>query len=310
MGAEQSRILTIGPWQKPGETRSMRKANTDQRENRRPTVRRVFIGGSLAIVMLVFALLSGPLYGNAESDSRWIAEPPIEGAEQGLSRFRHDTPQHVRMPCLVCHIRSEGRTTPRMPGHIPCSSCHSDQFARGNASPMCTICHTPTDVKPFPPLRSFNMVFDHGRHLRLTDCATCHKPSARGVALSIPSRANGHRTCFQCHGPQTMVGGRNIGSCSTCHKPGRLVRTSEAAAAFSRGFSHAEHSVRKLSCNECHTVRAGVRRGLQVSSPAAAMHFPRRGASTCATCHNGRRAFGAEDFANCRKCHKGNSFGF
>ncbi len=271
---------------------------------------RAIIAGFLAILSVACAVFVEPQHSNAENNELLTIEPIVEETEQDLSRFRHDTPQHLRMPCLVCHIRSEGRTTPRMPGHIPCSSCHSDQFARGNASPMCTICHTPTDVKPFPPLRSFNMVFDHGRHLRLTNCATCHKPAARGVALSIPARANGHTTCFQCHGPQTMVGGRNIGSCSTCHKPGRLVRTPQTAKAFSMGFSHAEHTRKNMSCSACHTVRAGVRRGLQVSSPVAAMHFPRRGSTTCATCHNGRRAFGAEDFANCTKCHKPNTFGF
>jgi hypothetical protein len=84
-------------------------------------------------------------------------EPP-----QDFSRFRHDTQQHTRMPCLVCHVRSSNSPTPKMPGHIPCASCHSAEFAKGNASPICAICHTATDVKSFPPLRSFNAVFDHG----------------------------------------------------------------------------------------------------------------------------------------------------
>src|SRR5687768_17602137 len=98
--------------------------------------------------------------------------PRIESAEpaprQDYSRFTHDTQQHRRLPCLVCHVRADNRATPRMPGHIPCSSCHTEQFAAGNQHPMCYICHTATDVKRFPPLRSFNAVFDHARHARQT----------------------------------------------------------------------------------------------------------------------------------------------
>jgi c(7)-type cytochrome triheme protein len=231
-------------------------------------------------------------------------------APQDFSGFRHSTPQHTRLPCLVCHVRSEGRTTPKMPGHIPCASCHAQQFAEGNSNPICSICHTATDMKPFPPLRSFNAVFDHGRHARQTGCATCHKPTGRGAALSIPSRANAHVTCFQCHGPRTEVGGKNIGSCSTCHLPGRLTRTPTTARAFTVGFSHAEHARKGLRCAECHVVRPGARRGSQVTSPTAAMHLTSSGTRSCASCHNNQRAFGGDDFSDCKKCHEGNTFRF
>jgi hypothetical protein len=60
----------------------------------------------------------------------------------------------------------------------------------------------------------------------------------------------------------------------------------------------------------CHTVRAGGRRGAQVSSPLAAMHFARPGVASCAACHNNRRAFGGDDFSDCKQCHNGNRFGF
>ena len=234
---------------------------------------------------------------------------PNEPPAQDYSRFRHDTQQHRRLPCLVCHVRNDNSATPKMPGHIPCSSCHQQQFAEGNTNPICSICHTATNVKRFPPLRSFNAVFDHARHQRQTGCATCHKPTARGVALSIPDRLNAHTTCFQCHGPRATSGGRNIGSCSTCHQPGRLVRTPETARAFNLNFSHAEHTRKGISCSECHTIRAGLRRGAQVTSPAASMHFARAGAS-CAACHNNRRAFGGNDFSDCKRCHEGNTFRF
>ena len=263
------------------------------------------------IVLLVVSSCMMVLTYAGEPDTSDLYAPVLtETATQDFSRFRHDTQQHTRLPCLVCHVRSENSTTPKMPGHIPCSSCHVQQFAEGNSNPICSICHTATGVKPFPQLRSFNAVFDHGRHARQTNCATCHKPTRRGVALSIPARLSAHTTCFQCHGPRTMIAGKNIGSCSTCHKPGRLVRTPESARAFAVNFSHSEHSRKGLSCSECHTVRAGMRRGAQVTSPLASMHFARAGVSSCAACHNNRRAFGGNDFSDCNRCHEGSSFKF
>lgn len=228
---------------------------------------------------------------------------------QDYSKFLHSNPMHERLPCLLCHVRSEGSTKPKLPGHMPCASCHVQQFA-GNTSPMCNICHTATSVKPFPPLRSFGIRFDHNQHIRQTNCATCHKPSRREVAFSVPSGANAHITCFRCHGPRTEVGGQNIGSCSECHQPGRPVRASESAKAFTVNFSHQEH-IRQgnMSCAVCHTVRAGAR-GKQVSAPAASMHFAPAGSLSCGGCHNNKRAFGPPDFANCKRCHEGKTFKF
>jgi c(7)-type cytochrome triheme protein len=263
---------------------------------------------ALGLSLLVLAsLFVATLVSGREVVSR---ESEPEESTQNYSRFPHNTAQHTRLPCLVCHVRSDNSVTPRMPGHIPCASCHAEPFAAGNEHPICTICHTPTSVKRFPPLRSFNAVFDHGRHARQTGCATCHKPSNRGVALSIPARTAAHATCFQCHGPRTMVGGKNIGSCSTCHKPGRLTRTPESSRSFAINFSHAQHSRQGLNCASCHTIRPGTRRGAQVSSPLTAMHFVKSGVRSCASCHNDRRAFGDDKFASCDRCHGQRTFKF
>jgi c(7)-type cytochrome triheme protein len=243
-------------------------------------------------------------YGGVSVDEAEESTVAVQG-----SRFNHQTVQHRRMPCLVCHVRSDSRATPKLPGHVPCSSCHVQEFS-GNTAQMCTICHTATSLKPFPGLRSFNAVFDHSKHMRQTNCATCHRPASRGVALSIPARLSAHTTCFQCHTPNATSGGRNIGSCSTCHQPGRLVRTSTNARSFRMNFSHAEHTRKNLACSECHTVRPGRVRGQQVSSPQPAMHFAPARSTSCATCHNERRAFGDQNFSNCRKCHEGASFRF
>ncbi|MBK8464754.1 MAG: hypothetical protein IPL32_02905 [Chloracidobacterium sp.] len=236
--------------------------------------------------------------------------PIVSNSAQNFSKFQHSNPMHSRMPCLLCHVRTEGSTTPKLPGHTSCAACHVQEFA-GNTSQMCTICHTDTSVKPFPPLRSFNIKFDHSRHTRQTNCATCHRPSRRGVAFSMPSGANAHVTCFQCHGPRTEVAGRNIGSCSECHQPGRPVKGSEWAKAFTVNFSHQEHTRQgKMNCAACHTIRPGAARGKQVSSPAASMHFAGAGSVSCGGCHNDKRAFGPADFTNCKRCHEGKTFKF
>ncbi|HEX6650002.1 MAG TPA: cytochrome c3 family protein, partial [Pyrinomonadaceae bacterium] len=166
--------------------------------------------------------------------------------------------------------------------------------------------------KAFPPLRSFDARFDHAKHVSVgADCVTCHRRNRGGVGLSIPSRVNAHVTCFGCHKPEAQANGRNISSCSTCHQLGGLVRTSEQAAAYRVGFSHASHdSSEKLACGACHNVRAGLPRGRQVSAPAPLNHHASARGWSCATCHNGRRAFGGDDFAVCKRCHKGSVWRF
>ncbi len=261
--------------------------------------------GVFSAGVLLFGLFTA--FGNSDqslSEANLVVGTP----EQDYSRFRHDTAQHTRMPCLVCHVRSDNSTKMSYPGHIPCASCHQQQFA-DNKNKICSICHTPTSVKPFPGLRSFNTRFDHSKHLRQTGCATCHKPSARGAALSMPSGGRGHATCFTCHGPNSTSNGKQISSCSTCHSPGRPSRFSEGSRAYRVNFSHSEHRVAKMDCSQCHVIRRGSG-SRQVSSPLVSMHFAPARAASCAACHNDKRAFGAADPAECKRCHTGTTFRF
>jgi c(7)-type cytochrome triheme protein len=233
------------------------------------------------------------------------------------SQFKHDDRNHARLPCLLCHRRENNSPQPTLPGkaaHTPCTGCHAEQFSN-SASLICTICHTDVQsgkMKAFPPLRSFDARFDHAKHNAVgAACNTCHRRNRGGVGLSIPSRLNAHVTCFGCHTPNAQANGRNISSCGTCHQLGRLVRTSEQAPAFRVGFSHANHDAsEKLACAACHQVRAGLARGRQVSAPLPLNHHAPAGASSCATCHNGQRAFGGEDFTVCKRCHKGSTWHF
>ena len=231
------------------------------------------------------------------------------------SQFKHDNAQHARLPCLLCHRRETNSAQPMLPGkagHAPCTGCHAQQFSN-SASPICTICHTDAQsgkVKAFPPLRSFDARFDHAKHSS-AGCAGCHRRNRGGIGLSIPASMNAHVTCFTCHTPDAKANGRDISSCSTCHQLGQLVRVSEQAAAFRVGFSHANHDAsEKLACASCHRVRAGLPRGRQVSAPSALNHHARAGTSSCATCHNGQRAFGGDDFSTCKRCHTGEAWRF
>jgi c(7)-type cytochrome triheme protein len=238
-------------------------------------------------------------------------------AQTNYSQFKHDNKDHARLPCLLCHRRENNSPQPTLPGkasHAPCTGCHTQQFANP-ASEICSICHTDAQsgkLKSFPPLRSFAVRFDHARHEAVgAGCTSCHRRNRGGVGLSIPARLNAHVTCFSCHTPDAKANGRNISSCGACHQLGSFARTSEQAPAYRIGFSHASHDAsEKLACADCHRVRAGLPRGRQVSAPFALNHHAPARASSCATCHNGQRTFGGDDFSVCKRCHKGSLWRF
>ena len=281
---------------------------------------------SLALVAsacLVFALTlllsaNASTAKHAPDDGASAGVTPVAEPQTDFSRFTHTNPQHARLPCLLCHKREDNSPLPvRSTGHTPCSGCHTQQFAY-SSSPICTVCHADPQsaaVKPFPRLRSFNMTFDHAKHSRggarpASNCAACHRPEVRGVALSIPAGFNAHNTCFRCHTPNAQAGGQDIASCNTCHRLGGYRRTPESAPAFRVNFSHASHTRRALSCDDCHTVRAGAGQGRQVSTPQPLMHHASARAQSCMSCHNDKRAFGGDDFSDCKRCHQGNTWHF
>ncbi len=269
----------------------------------------------------VLLLLGIVLFGYAFVESsagknEYAAEPelftPVEPQEKDYSHFTHTNAMHSRLPCLLCHRRDNNSpriSFPGKSGHLPCAGCHALQFS-DSSSPICTICHTNSTtgaMKRFPGLRSFGMKFDHTRHARV-NCATCHKSSGNGAARSIPSGSNAHTTCFQCHSSRASDA---MISCNVCHQPGRLVRTPATSVAFRKSFSHARHiTAKSMNCASCHTLRPGAPRGRQMSSPLTSMHFAPERSLSCGGCHNGKRAFGADEFTNCRRCHRGNSFKF
>lgn len=268
----------------------------------------------LFVAVLGYVIQSGASTGLTSSGT----EPQTQSqAPEGLdySKFLHDSRNHARLPCLLCHRRESNSPRPQLPGqsaHAPCAGCHAQQLSNSD-SPICTICHTDAKsgaVKSFPRLKSFRMKFDHGLHVKMdgVNCATCHRPTRAGVALSIPAGFNAHVTCYRCHTPRAQAQGRDISSCRTCHQLGGYRRTSENARAFRVGFNHAKHQ--KVTCNECHQVRAGMPQGRQVTAPVALNHHAKAGTESCMSCHDGKRAFGGDDFSVCKRCHTGNRWQF
>lgn len=244
------------------------------------------------------------------------AQEPMQFPE-GLdyAKFQHSSRNHSRLPCLLCHTRNDNSPRPKRPGgsnHLPCAGCHAQQFS-DSGSPICTICHTDVKsgaLKAFPRLQSFRMKFDHSRHLSMgsISCATCHQPARGGVALSIPSSFNAHTTCFRCHTPRAQSGGRDISSCGTCHQLGGYSRTPETAQAFRVSFNHSKHQ--KVTCTECHQVKAGMPQRRQVTAPQPLNHHATGRGQSCMTCHDGKRAFGGDDFTVCKRCHTGAAWRF
>ncbi|HQU86180.1 MAG TPA: cytochrome c3 family protein [Pyrinomonadaceae bacterium] len=208
--------------------------------------------------------------------------------------FKHTEGRHSTVPCLLCHQRNEESPKPRFASHQICAGCHAQQF-KDQRHDICSICHSNVEtgeVKKFPSLTTFKMEFNHSAHLKLTNCATCHKTA--GANMAIPSGVNAHETCFQCHTSDKMVGEKSIGSCSTCHEPGKPNRISAEFTNVGFNFSHTRHG--KLNCQECHGSSGNAMSKINVGMHSGANN-------NCATCHNGQRAFGATNFSDCRKCH-------
>ena len=268
---------------------------------------------TIIVATLGYVLQSGATTASTVTPSGQEPTQTSEGLD--YSKFLHSSRNHARLPCLLCHRRESNSPRPQLPGksqHVPCTGCHAQQFSNSD-SPICTICHTDVNsgaLKSFPRLKSFGMKFDHSRHVGMqgVSCATCHRSARGGVALSIPAGFNAHATCYRCHSPRAQSEGGDISSCGTCHQSGSYRRTPEYAQAFRVGFNHAKHQ--KVTCNECHQVRARMPQQRQVTSPVPLNHHARAESRSCMSCHDGKRAFGGDDFSVCKRCHTGTTWRF
>ncbi|MBK8812315.1 MAG: cytochrome c3 family protein [Acidobacteria bacterium] len=281
---------------------------TPQSNNRQNAIRRSKLVRG-AVVLTFLAVLCGyfvtscskapPSIDDDKSPYKpLIEESTVTDAMENVdfAKFKHDSTRHKDLPCLLCHQRNDDSTKVGFAPHVSCAGCHTQQFD-DKSHQICQICHEEQGsekLKPFPPIRSFSVKFDHKAHFSEANCATCHRP--QGAGMSVPAAANdAHATCFQCHSAAKTVGENNIGKCSTCHELGPRNPINDSTAAIGFNFDHAKHG--KLDCNSCHNPQGGN----AMSAINVAMHAG--AANSCATCHNGSRAFGANNFSNCRQCH-------
>ena len=278
------------------------------------------------------AVMIGVVIGLAglSIDAARRVEPTLQVTSADYSRFSHSSPrEHAdlmdRKNCESCHRRGAG-VAPTFPLHKDCTGCHLVQFTAANrgaeVNPICIICHTKDGLnssnpptKTFSGLRTFRAEYDHAQHLQgkenakpAAGCVACHTATLRGVAQSIPAHLNAHRICYECHSAGKQAS--DLSSCGVCHSLGSYAPTSTNAASYRVSFSHAEHAGRaRLTCTSCHNLKGrGLPQGKQVSSNSAFEHFAGSRAQSCATCHNGRRAFGDADTHDCKRCHKRDGF--
>jgi len=290
------------------------------RRARGPFAPAAVLAAAAALLVFVIAQGRGASAVRHDAPAGFLHSLPASMTAQGAAVFSHATQQHAAQSCDSCHRRADNSPRPALPGHKACIDCHYPQFTAAGGE-FCAACHTDLGtrnppLKAFPPLRSFNARFDHAQHSAgaarpAEGCNACHLPARRGVALSIPSGLAAHENCYQCHAPGARSSGRDISSCGACHSPGRHARTPLSAPAYRVGFAHAAHGPRQgLNCASCHNLRAGAPQGRQVTSPASTQHFGSARAQSCMTCHDNRRAFGGEDFRDCKRCHRGQTFRF
>ncbi|HEX8722409.1 MAG TPA: cytochrome c3 family protein [Pyrinomonadaceae bacterium] len=282
---------------------------------------RVFVLLCAAGLLCAFAAARRSPASPTGTDAARFVRAAAARQEGGVTKFSHSTPKHAELACDSCHGRVDNSPRPRLPGHKACTDCHIREFLTAGG-PLCSNCHTSLEggdppLKAFPGLASFNMRFSHASHTSgggrpEQGCASCHRPARRGVALSIPAGASAHENCYACHTPGARApGGGDISSCATCHARGGYSRTPAASRAYAVSFSHAGHGARqRLGCDDCHQVRAGAGQGRQVTAPRPSQHFGSARAQSCLTCHDNRRAFGGDDFADCKRCHQGQTFRF
>jgi c(7)-type cytochrome triheme protein len=63
-------------------------------------------------------------------------------------------------------------------------------------------------------------------------------------------------------------------------------------------FDGKTHADKGTKCNDCHP------KVFQMKKGSAKITSPHKAGEFCGTCHDGKKAFGDQDKADCGKCHK------
>jgi c(7)-type cytochrome triheme protein len=169
--------------------------------------------------------------------------------------------------------------------------------------------------------------FSHETHVPLADskCTGCHPwPYPMLTRGPAPKHADMNKggTCGMCHDGRAAFGIRDSSACLTCHAgvPQRPEAADAAAAAgvvapagrvpaphaYPSGdgspgkvtFRHQTHMRGASTCAACHPKL--FKMAPAPPRPGGGMHEK----SACGGCHDGSKAFGAEDSDACTRCHR------
>lgn len=171
------------------------------------------------------------------------------------------------------------------------------------------------------------VVFSHETHVAFEGnrCTGCHP---RPFRMLSPSHRTGHGdmnaggSCGTCHNGKQAFGVEDADACATCHSgrkaeavaaagpstgagtapkgpkvPGPHVYPAADASPGRVTFRHANHLA--AGCAACHPKLFSMKPA--PPRPEGGMHE----ASACGACHDGKKAFGAEDPDRCERCHAG-----
>ncbi len=239
-----------------------------------------------------------------------------------------------RQPVLAANEHNQ-RLQVNFPGHKACVECHITQFTKRPLQ-TCAICHSAEKgltarppQRDFPARRDYNAYFDGKQHLdhlnkyaladgKKLECSSCHKPTAKQAALTIPA----HAECYVCHAPKSGdAKARLKADCSVCHTQMASQATGRVepfarlytSRAFGASFAHRTHvAYAGNSCAACHTLEGKYNQPLAAPSRIRVKEHlspGERSGRGCFSCHDGgthygRTAFSGEDASACVKCHK------
>ncbi len=199
---------------------------------------------------------------------------------------------------------------------LPAASAGAAAVAR--VSPAVEI-RLPADiVYSRAPGADSAVTFSHRTHVALAGnrCTGCHPATfpmlKRGTRPDHAAMGAG-RSCGACHDGKQAFGVRDSSACGTCHVAaaaravagGAVARARPAPHRYPKSpdspgrvtFRHESHVRGGVSCTACHPKLFR----MTAAAPLAGGGMHARGA--CGACHDGTKAFAAEDGASCARCH-------
>jgi c(7)-type cytochrome triheme protein len=242
-----------------------------------------------------------------------IDADPRGRPENELIRIPHA--RHIMefgIKCTYCHEnvyheRRSGKFATYRPTMEVCYTCHDEKKA------ACDSCHprgVPSTASlsgkvgggkiSYSPMGAGEVVFNHKRHVRQgLDCDSCHNTvfkMSRTKGVMTMARMYAGKDCGYCHNGKGAFASTK---CERCHKGGVHGGGDIAYPGGGSGkvlFSHDRHMKMGLKCEECHTGLFGYSK-----HPGKMTMDMMNGGKVCGKCHNGKKAFAADD---CAKCHQ------